>query len=164
MIYFINIKNIKSNILVKIRKKFYKKKIIMKIIKNSIYKKFINNKKLLKKQIIKDNLTILIYKKKSLDKEKNIKIPLKIISKFIKKYNIIFKIIKAIYIKNKIYYKKKDINLIKKVNNKKHLYTELNKIIYYNIYNFFNYINYYIYNMIIFLFFLKNVKQNSKIS
>ncbi|XBT18609.1 MAG: hypothetical protein ABNO60_00455 [Candidatus Shikimatogenerans sp. Tcar] len=159
IIYFLNIKNIKSKFILKIRKKFYKKNIIMKTIKNSIYKKYINNKKLLNNKIIKNNLTILIYKKSIYDIENNFSYPINIIYKFKKKYKIFNKLIKAIYLKNKIYYKKKDFILINNLKNKKKLFNKLNYILIFNIYNLLYNIKHYIYNIITLLLFLKNVKK-----
>ncbi|XBT18287.1 MAG: hypothetical protein ABNO50_00460 [Candidatus Shikimatogenerans sp. Tduv] len=160
IIYFLNIKKIKSIYLAKIRKIFYKNNIIMKNIKNSIYIKYINNIKLLNNNIIKKNLTILIYNNKLFDKEKNLNIPINIINNFIKKYNLFPIKIKSIYINKKIYYKKLDIELIKKSYSKNILILKMNKIFMRYIYIFLYSINYYIFNIITLLLFLKNVKKN----
>ncbi|XCC45244.1 MAG: hypothetical protein ABUS76_00495 [Candidatus Shikimatogenerans sp. Ttur] len=155
IIYFLNINKLNSEFLFKLKNIFFKKNIFLKVIKNSIFKKYINNKKLLIKNIIKYNLTILIFKKKNID---NINAPLKIINKFKKKYNLKYPIIKSVFIKNKVYYKKKHIIDIINIKDKKYLILKLlnftlffNKLIF--ILKYYNNI-YYILNKI------KNVKKN----
>ncbi|XBT18821.1 MAG: 50S ribosomal protein L10 [Candidatus Shikimatogenerans sp. AspAUS03] len=151
-LFFLNIKNLKSEYLFKFRKKLFSQNIYIKFIKNSLFKKYIKNKRLLIKKIIKYNLIILYFYNIN-----NILKIFKIIKYFKKKYN--YKInIKSIYLNNKILLNNKDYRKIQCLKNK--------SIIIYKLLYWLNYYNSFIYIIkykIILIYYILNKLKCQKI-